>query len=331
MNTDKHKPEKVDKQALEEAFDWLIKLDAQPDDDAVKQAWSNWVEKSESHLQAWQKAEKTWRLTAQLPKLEPQKSLASASIAATSKRTPTPWSQHKKSWFALGMAACLAIFTLPTLKLHLTADYITSTGKIQQIELEDGSKVYLSAASAIATDFHANKRTVKLLEGQAFFEIAHNAQKPFVVEMDGLQVTVLGTAFDVRESDSVYAITVQNGQVGIESPARQENNRFQLSAGQRLTVQRSTGQTLLSKINPRDVALWREGVLFLEETTVKEAIEILQRYYPGEIVLADSSMEYKKITGVYNLKQPEKALQALVAPFQGHVHRVPELISIVTL
>lgn len=75
---------------------------------------------------------------------------------------------------------------------------MAGVGEMPVVTLEDGSVVQLNAASAIAVEFTEKRRVIRLLRGEAFFQVAHGADRPFTVMAGTTSVTALGTAFDVR-------------------------------------------------------------------------------------------------------------------------------------
>lgn len=312
-------PTQNSKTVLDQAFDWLIQLNEHPNDSQLEQQLSDWLAQSERHRQAWEKAQKTWQFTSQLNN--------ELTIAHT-KRPPIK-TQRTFKWTVAALAACVFYFAFPTLKLYVTADFQTQTGQIQEHTLADGSSVFLSAESAIATDFQAEHRAVKLLQGEAFFDVKPDPIRPFRVELDDLSIVVSGTTFNVRESASTYAITVQSGYVHVTYD--EEPTSVELTKGQRLTIKRQTGAKRLKNIAPQDVAAWREGLLFAQENTLAETIEILQRYFPGQIVLTNQQRAQQEITGVYNLNRPKQALEGMIAPFKGKIHQFSSLVTVVTL
>lgn len=319
---------------LEEAMDWLLRLQAAPDDPTVQAAAADWAAADPAHGLAWAQAQKTWSLIGAAPPVHAAhwgKSPASPANAA-----PNPGKRTKAGRFGVGLAAaalaaCLLLLvgaTDPLLRLR--ADYATATAELRTVALPDGSLAHLAPRSALAVEETPTRRGVRLLAGEAFFEVLPNPNRPFVVEAANIAVTVLGTAFDVRLDDDGAAVGVKSGVVSVRRGGIGGVVDERLSAGQRLTAPRNGGAAVRGAVNPDEVAVWRDGYLFLDNATLAQAVAELERYLPGWIVVDDERLRQRRVTGVYDLSQPENALQALAQPHNGRVRRIGPYLRILS-
>ncbi|MFJ4056595.1 FecR domain-containing protein [Pseudomonas sp. NPDC089743] len=126
-----------------------------------------------ANAQAYGKAERVWRLTGQLAPATAEQwplQLAPARVL------PLPWKKTaRRRWLGAAVAACLIVVVAPSLSLRLQADYRTTQGGTRDATLADGSVVQLDSDTAIAVDYSGDHRDVKLLTGQAFFEVGARA------------------------------------------------------------------------------------------------------------------------------------------------------------
>lgn len=150
----------------------------------------------------------------------------------------------------------------------------TATGRLLNQPLPDGSSLTLDAGSRAEVDFYATRRQVRLLAGSAFFAVARDTERPFVVQAADVQVTVLGTRFEVALEDDAVLVAVNAGRVQVRDGS---GARHALGAGQMLRL--APGQTAAVQ-TVAAVAAWREGWLDFQNTPLAEVARRLERYSP---------------------------------------------------
>ena len=295
----------------DQALDWLLRAQQAPQDADLQAQLARWCALDEANAKAYRKAERMWQLTGQLaPTTAPQWPKPVVHSIAR----PVARPRRTRRWVAAAIAACLVVALAPSLLLRWQADYRTGFGETRDITLSDGSVVQLDSYSAIAVDIAGNHRDVKLLSGQAFFKVMPDKSKPFHVWTHTLQVTVTGTAFNVdTQQDSV---AVQQGSVNVNE--RQAGRQLaSLVPGQHLTLR--GGQAELSAFAPSQAAAWRQGQLIADDLPISDVLTQLRRYTPAIIVLRDKQLGAQRVTGVYDLRKPQAALQAVLQPYGAKV------------
>lgn len=328
---------------LEEAASWLLRLREAAGDPRVSDDFNAWLSRSSEHRAAWHRVRESWHLLGegqpvyehvwrQRPLQAPSTGTGKKSRVPPGNRARVPrrqW-QWAATVSAVGLAACLLVVAIPSLLLRLEADYLTTTAQSRLVTLEDGTTVYLAADSAIKTDFSPGRRQVRLLAGEAFFDVTRNPGRPFVVDASGVKVEVTGTAFDVRLSSSVTQVELARGGVGVSFDAAQRVSPAQLSPGQMLVVDRKSGTMTRSDIAPEDIGAWRDGRLFVNDATIGAVVEQIRRYHAAWIAVPDIALAQQTVTGLYDLRDPDRALRALVQPHGGKVHEVSRFARIVS-
>jgi transmembrane sensor len=313
---------------VEEAMDRFLELKARPNCRDTEEAFQAWLRRSPMHRQAWQHALKTWQLLGEVPPVHEHLWRGARQLAAA------PPARRWKTWAAgaaLAVAACAAgALVAPSLVLERQADHVTETAESRTVRLEDGTIIEMGGDSAIATEISAGARHVKLLKGEAFFDVAHDASRPFTIDAGGVAVSVLGTAFDVQLADAETTVELARGTVAVSYSGREHKENFELAPGEMATVAHDTGAVTRSAIAPEDIAAWRSGKMFVNNVTVAAAAERLQRYHPAWITIPQSSLAAQRVTGLYDLKDPDRALQALVQPFGGKVREVTSYGRVLT-
>lgn len=318
---------------LADAMDWLMRLEAHPEDVALMQQHLDWLAASPQHQSAWTHACNTWRLLQALPPMdtvepEPQTPLVTANVAVF---PVSPWAHYARRLAGVAIAACLILVTLPSLSLFLQADYATGIGESRQISLADGSQLYLGADSAIAEDYSDKERRIQLLKGEAFFDVVPDHTRPFVVNTGKLKVTVLGTRFNVVMGKLSESVSVASGKVAVQNQQVGQADTFaqHLLAGDQLTIA-NNGTFVLSELAVEDVGSWRDKRLYVQDAAIADVAATLQRYHSSRIVILGSDMETQRVTGAYDLAAPDQALESLVSPYQGKIHNLMGLLRLVT-
>lgn len=324
---------------LKDAMEWLMRLRDASADPALHTGFLAWLDEDAGNLRAWERAQQTWAL---LGETAPRRAGASDADSSDgqSRGARRAGRLPLRAWRRWGMAAGIAglamaalffAFVTPSVLLRLQADYRTSAGELRQLTLADGSTVHLGAESAIGIRYTPERRVVTLLAGEAFFEIVPMRGRAFVVDADGLDVTVTGTAFDVRLVERSLSVDVRDGTVGVRYQRASPALDTTLGAGDRVTVDRETGAVARERIEPSAVASWRDGQLFVDNVTVSQVVDELRRYQKGWIVIADDRLAAQRVTGLYDLRDPGRALRALVQPSGGNVREITPFLHVLSL
>jgi transmembrane sensor len=202
-------------------------------------------------------------------------------------------------------------------------EYSTQTGERSTLRLIDGSVVTLDTASAVSLDLTGHDREVRLLRGQASFDVAKDKTRPFVVYAADRRITAVGTAFDVRLSSEAVHVVLVEGKVAVDQLAVNPKEsvrssplvRTDLQAGEELTAAVG-GAAKVREANVERSTSWREGRLVFEGDRLADAIAEMNRYSAAPIVIADTSIGDLKISGVFSTGKPQAFALALTEYFQ---------------
>ncbi|MEW9854623.1 FecR family protein [Novosphingobium sp. M1R2S20] len=307
-----------------QATAWLVQLDDEPDNEALRVQFIDWLATSPAHLAAWEETDRVSGLMSAIGPLfqsEPKMS-ASPAQAVRLRRFPST-----RTLASLAMAMCLAWFAVPYLALQLRSDEITGTGELRVVGLKDGSTVHLAPTTAIAFSSTADGRALTLLQGEAWFNVAHDKARPFRVIAGDSTVTVLGTAFSVRRKESGTDVSVQRGRVAVAKP--DGTRRIVLAAGQSLSL--SADKATRSAIRPDRVASWRDGVAIVNDQSIDEVIDRIRPWYGGYIIARGPGLKSRRVSGIYDLRHSDRALEALARAHKVTVSQVSPWLRIVTV
>ena len=292
------------------ALDWFLRLQDTPDDPVARAGFEAWRAGSPSRGEAYARLE---RMQA-LPSLRKATEKDAARLRYVSpRRTP----RYMPRWSVRLAAAAALLFLisglsqLPDVMLWLQSDYMTAAGERRVIQLPDGSRTILNTASAIAIDFKDGRRQVKLLDGEAYFDVVADAQRPFVVAGPLSTVEVKGTAFSVRAANAEDTVFLERGTVDVSrSLARSEQIR--LTPGKTI----STTSASLGTVRDADMKLalaWLDGRIIFQNQPFAAALKDLSRYFNGRVVVAPMRTPSIAVSGNYRLDDPETAIRTLAA------------------
>ncbi|MED5608940.1 FecR domain-containing protein [Pseudomonas sp. JH-2] len=309
--TDERHPPRDDDPAWQQAMDWLMRLREAPDSMELRRACRAWAEADPRHARALRQLGRAWQLSGM-----PAESASAQALAPhAAPVAPRPQPRRRKRW-PQALAASLLLGMLAwTLQPEDPNRFSASTNR--ELRLPDGSQVSLAAGSRLELAFSGNQRQVRLVQGEAFFDVAHDSARPFSVEAGGGTVVVTGTAFDVRAEGQAWEVAVARGSVRVQPPRGLPPR--QLGPGDRLRVEVPDGQVRQEKVPAGQIGAWRQGQLLANDTPLLDLLEQLRRNYPGVLLVDEQAFAGKRVTGIYDLRDPRRALQAMVRPFGGEV------------
>lgn len=296
-----------------QAAEWVVRLDRDCTA-AERQQFQSWLDADPRHRAAYDAAYQLWceldevaavlPEAAQLPRPAPRTTAPVIAIKSTAPRAHSRW----PAWTALAATLVLAVglFAAPELEVRLRADLRADVGQSLTRVLEDGSTVQLNTDTAIAVRYTEGRRDIELLRGEAAFEVAHDAARPFVVHARRSSVTALGTVFQVRAGEDLQ-VTVTEGRVRVRSADAYTD----LGAGHRLSVSASGEIGPPGEADIYAAEAWRRGYVSFVERPLSEVVQELNRYVRGRIVLTDARLESLPVSGTFPTNRPDAAIGAL--------------------
>lgn len=323
------KAETVQARASKEATDWFILLQEEPDDAPLRAQFERWRAAEPVNATAWAVTEKTTGLMAAVAPLAPgdaaDNGRSPASVTGIATRR-TPASRRFMIGGVISIAACLGFLFLPGLLIQLQADFVTSTAEVRTELLQDGSEVVLAPESAVQVMFGNTERRIDVLRGEAFFTVREPRGRPFRVYANGVQTTDIGTAFSVRLVSDGAAIAVASGKVRVDFEASFSE---EIGEGQSIRVRRN-GSVERGSQAPNQVASWRQRQLIAQDEPMQDIVEQLRPYFEGKIFLTDSALGKRRVTGVYNIAEPENALRGIAQARGAVVRQISPWVLIVS-
>jgi transmembrane sensor len=297
------------------AADWAVRIDHAPLNWAEESELQSWLAENSRHLGAYARARAVLSYARKAKALgssfDPDEFLASqvADVADAPNSIVTGSARPSRRHFLAlgGSAAAAGIVALVGMNWSASAEaFSTKRGEIRLIPLDDGSSMTLNTASRATVTFDAKSRNVELLEGEAFFVVAKDASRPFLVQTASAGVRATGTSFSVKHVPGMpVEILVREGVVELEHD-KGPLNHVRLPANSR-AVFPDTGEPFTAKLGPdalgRELA-WREGMLSFEDTPLYDAVEQFARYSDAVIILDNAEIGAETVTGLYAANNP---------------------------
>ena len=302
----------------EAAARWFTRLQ---DEAASAEDWlafEAWLAAAPEHTSAYEKLEAIWvdlddAGDAVVAALDAPVSLDTARADRAARvRSGAP----RRIWLlaGAGLAASLAVgvFTLANLPVAAQT-YVTAPGQTRKVILADGSKVWINAASRLEVRLGRGARQVQMAEGEAVFDVSHDAARPFLIDTGLREVRVVGTRFDLRQRGAAFALTVSRGLVEVRPSGASAAQPTRVAAGQRLSHPGGAAVSRLTSANPDDAFAWTRGQLVYTAAPLSEVAADLSRSLGRPVRVADAATGQIRFTGVLALDDKDAVPRRLEA------------------
>jgi transmembrane sensor len=295
--------------ALSEAAAWRIRLaeagvETSPD-------FEGWLAASETNLAAWRRIQAPWRLLgehASAPPLVERRREALARAERASRATRQSWSNWRR--FAAVALVALALGGAGVggfLWLNGQPQrFATELGERRSVLLSDGSRVSLDSASQVLVRYAADARRLELVTGQARFDVAHDAARPFSVRARGHTVIALGTAFNIDLMGEALRVTliegsatVVEGEAADRARASERGQRVVLGAGQQL-IAAPDAVAMVEPVSINRAIAWERGQIDFADEELGDVAARVSRYTTRQVVITDPDLRAMRLSGVVN-------------------------------
>lgn len=173
-----------------------------------------------------------------------------------------------------------------------------SDGELKKVLLPDGSEVIVNSGSVIIyPEVQKGKQRTVYLNGEAYFNVVHNPELPFVVKTDGVEVEVLGTKFNVSaySNDPDITTTLEEGKVKLDFENKKLGS-LELSPNDKAVYNKRSGQLTHSRVSGKYIAVWRDGQLLFTDADIHTVLRAFERKYGVSVYLNSDKYEYAKLT-----------------------------------
>lgn len=296
----------------DQALNWFVQLS---DADATEATWvefQQWLEDDPDHRKAYDLIEQVWVALDGQTVAEAPAEVIIAPIAANDagvgggrRRTSA------RAWLVPLMATAAAAVMVVGLWPEISGQgrfQTYSTGDAsREIMLSDGTRLSMNRHSDLRVRIGVRDRAVTLGGGEVAFDVAHDADRPFVITADDHSIRVLGTAFNVLDTDERFSVGVRRGLVAVSGGTIADTVR--LAAGQQ--IDRIGGApAVVSNIDPEQTSTWQDGVLVYREADLGAVADDLSRYF-GKPVNVSPSARALRFTGALRIGDEATMLRQL--------------------
>lgn len=335
---------------------WLARRDAGAWSSEDQAALDAWLQAATAHRVAFLRLEATWRRADRLRALSagradlmppprgewtlapfPQVHEAGARGAHRARHAEREARtlMRRLSYGLLAVAACLVLAAVIWPAWHRPAavestSYASAVGALRDVPLADGSRITLSSDSRVQVTYSRDERHIELQRGEAFFEVAKDADRPFTVVAGERRVTAVGTRFDVRRDQADLRVVVTQGVVRLEAQPRADGRRQPVTLLPAGSVALASGDGVTVQAGPvaqaEDRLRWRSGFLVFHDTPLATAVAELNRYSTRKIVVADAAAGALRIGGNFRWSNAEAFVRLLQQGFPVRVEYRPDAI-----
>lgn len=291
-----------------EAARWILRLDRDGRTPELETELETWLRADPRRKGAFLRAEAAWVVMDR----------AGWSASAEGRAKPRVELTRRHALFAGGIAAGLAAVGAYVLR---PSKYATEVGEVRRLPLSDGSIAEINTASTIQVSLHPDQRIVRMDQGEAWFQVAKDANRPFVVEAGSVRVRAVGTAFSVRRRQNGADVMVTEGIVETWTEGARDKP-VRLTAGEKAYVSEADPVNRIvsapSEID-RELA-WRDGNIDLAGESLADAVAEFNRHNRRKLVIADPSIANEPLYGVFHANDPQGFAQAVRVSLDIDVH-----------
>lgn len=305
------------------AVEWVARMDREGDNPAVRAELKAWLAVDDRHRGAYFRAKAAWNML-------DRASVFGAGQAQSNETSPRSRPSRKRFLWGSGAAVAASVAAalfFGVLDKNAGADYFsapdqqiqTAIGEIRRVPLSDGSLVAVNTQTSLDITMEPELRHIALEAGEAWFQVAKDRKRPFVVEVGDVRVRAVGTAFAVKRTADGIDVQVTEGVVevwrlGDDAKIQRisAGNRAFIAPEKRIVPSMASGEEIDNTLS------WRTGQIVLDGDTIAEAVAEFNRYNTRQIELTDASLGTQKMIGRFRTNEPDAFARAVTTLSSGH-------------
>lgn len=320
------------KKVIKEAYSWYTKVISDDMDAKEQVELEAWLQEDARHKGAYERAQLLWERVGEIDKNDlPQHVLPRSHTndddhPANKIRTLiSTWFRPKGTALAGAViAGLMVVVILSNNVLFQKGDtHQTDKGEIRTVSLDDGSEVLLGADSKIRVNYQTGVRHIKLLHGEAYFDVEADNQRPFTVDATYTNIEVVGTEFNVKDGIDAVTVAVAEGMVrvgGSDNNTSSDIVAKTFKAGQLIKVT-SRGLSGIESTPVASIGAWRNGEMMYVNANLKDIMADAERYYEGQIFVLGNNARQTNLNMVFKSNDIDRLLQTLEEALPIEIHR----------
>ncbi|KFE51334.1 FecR family protein [Pseudomonas syringae] len=297
------------------AAHWCMRLHASDCTTEERKAFERWHNGHPLHAFEFEAMLEIWDTAEQIVPVNPAPAHHAATPDATIEYTPP-----SSRWRSYAAAAAVALLAFPIAGyvgwnqgwIPNSYDTYEAGDATRLVTMADGSRVELNLGTALSFANYKDRRSVVLNKGEAFFEVSHDSQHPFVVDAGKGQIKVTGTKFNVWMYQDQVKVMLVEGSVKVVSDTATPSRGYRLEPGMQASYKTGDVEPQVSETYSNDSSLtWRNGKLVINDLPLTQALPLINRYLPQPILLADKATGAMRLGGSYNTRDMAGLLASL--------------------
>jgi transmembrane sensor len=305
------------------AADWLARRDSGALSPAEEAAFADWLNASVAHRVSYLRLNATWTRTQRLAALEHRDAFAYPFAATAARLRQALRGAMAVTCLVLACAAGWYGWQ------YSHSIYRTEIGAMQSLPLADGSRVTLNTNSKVRVALSKRRREIDLRQGEAYFEVAHDDARPFLVHTGEVDIEVVGTQFAIHRGDDSVRVFVNEGHVRVHAfvAAGGQRHAMELGAGDIAVLSARGIEHRHATPEELDAALsWRNGQIVFRDTPLAAAVAEFNRYRSKPLVIVDPQLAAMRIGGTFRTSNADGFLQLLQRGFDVDVSTQEEAV-----
>ena len=268
-----------------------------------------WLEASEDHRRAFRRMEQAWE--------------RAGAIRMRARRDGADMARHTRFRWRFVVPTGVAAVAAVVLLVHGWREdgAATRVGQQRTQALPDGTRVLLNTDTRIEVSYDERARRVRLVHGEAWFDVSHRPTWPFLVSVDGEEIRALGTSFIVRHDEAhELSVTLVEGRISVAPVAGGEGATSQtetpqvMAPGQRLTLSDHHAPAI-DRPELARITAWRRGQVDFDDTPLRDAANEMNRYSKTHVVVAAADAARLRIGGVFHAGDSDEFVRVVTAAF----------------
>lgn len=298
------------------ATEWVARIDRAPLDADGQAELEAWIAADVRRQGALLRAQAAWDM------MDRARALGSVGLQHDQPEQNPTTSVHRRRFLQWGGALAASITGgIGLSQWFASARRVETTlGELRRVPLADGSLAAINTASKVTIQIRSDLRYVQIEEGEAWFQVAKDSLRPFVVKAGAVNVRALGTAFSVRRLSGGSDVQVTEGSVEVWSDASAGHIEI-VSSGARSFVNELSGPTppVEASSEIQRTLSWRDGELVFEGNTLADAATQFNRYNRQKLVIEGTELAAGRIVGRFSTNEPLVFAQAAAITLDAHI------------
>lgn len=309
---------------LSDAGAWLARLNSPLRDQAAEDGFQRWLGDDSRHATAFRLLTEDWEQAGELKRFA-HIAIGAGELARPphyGTETPRRYREFEeearrraasRSAIRAWRAIAATVLVVAAAGLYLYLDYFsgvrTGVGEQRTLALEDGSRIILNTDTRILERYTARERRIELKSGEAFFDVAPQSTRPFIVAAGGRIITALGTSFVVRGDERELAVTLVEGKIAVSAGSADPGSV--LKPGERVTFARAMREPRIDTPQIDKITAWQQGKVAIDNMSLADAVAEMNRYSKVRIEIKEPQTAALPLSGVFAAGQSEAFARAV--------------------